>query len=272
MAFSTTPKRYSSTPQGKATWYSYYAGFSPAFVKAALTALDLPAKAKIIDPWNGSGTTSEIADELGFAAVGYDINPVMVMVAKARLLPSTIRPSHDSLCEDIVQKATKFDGSFEEDDPLLDWFTPGSARVLRNIERSIQHLLVSKNAYTYVADLSDLSQISGLAAFFYVALFRVVRQLAHPFAASNPTWHKVPGRQSRVRPSSDTLFALFRENVSAMALAQWGELTEPKMIADASRSRSAVRLGDSTRLPDVNGSYAAAICSPPYCTRIVRLR
>ena len=66
-----TPKRYTTTAQGKATWYSYYAGFSPDFVRNALDVMALPSKSRVLDPWNGSGTTTEIADETGYTAVGY---------------------------------------------------------------------------------------------------------------------------------------------------------------------------------------------------------
>src|SRR5690625_7356069 len=38
----------------------------------------------ILDPWNGSGTTTEISSGLGYDSVGFDLNPVMLIVARAR--------------------------------------------------------------------------------------------------------------------------------------------------------------------------------------------
>jgi len=37
-----------------------------------------------------------------------------------------------------------------------------------------------------------IDDISDVASFFYVTLFRVVRDLTKPFRASNPTWLKRP--------------------------------------------------------------------------------
>ena len=40
----------------------------------------------VLDPWNGSGTTTQVAMQKGIQAYGYDINPVMVTVANAKAL------------------------------------------------------------------------------------------------------------------------------------------------------------------------------------------
>src|SRR4051794_27196705 len=58
--------------------YSYYAGFSPEFVSAALDRLRLAESTTLLDPWNGAGTTTRVAARRGFAVRGFDINPVMV--------------------------------------------------------------------------------------------------------------------------------------------------------------------------------------------------
>ncbi|WP_410712175.1 DNA methyltransferase [Bradyrhizobium sp. BEA-2-5] len=45
----------------------------------------------VLDPWNGSGTTTSVANGAGLTAVGIDINPAMAVVAKARLSPTTTK-------------------------------------------------------------------------------------------------------------------------------------------------------------------------------------
>ena len=40
----------------------------------------------MLDPWNGSGTTTYAAAQLGHSSIWLDLNPVMVIVARARLL------------------------------------------------------------------------------------------------------------------------------------------------------------------------------------------
>ncbi|MBC1345222.1 site-specific DNA-methyltransferase, partial [Listeria welshimeri] len=55
--------------------YKYYAGFSDQFVLDTLSYSDLH-EMTVLDPWNGSGTTSRIASQLGARKiVGLDINP-----------------------------------------------------------------------------------------------------------------------------------------------------------------------------------------------------
>ncbi|MDQ0340574.1 tRNA G10 N-methylase Trm11 [Caldalkalibacillus uzonensis] len=46
--------------------------------------LDLPWSATVMDPWNGTGTTTDVAEQMGYFAIGLDINPVMVLIAKGR--------------------------------------------------------------------------------------------------------------------------------------------------------------------------------------------
>ena len=43
----------------------------------------------VLDPWNGTGTTTQVACEKGISSVGVDINPVANLIAKSKVnLPS----------------------------------------------------------------------------------------------------------------------------------------------------------------------------------------
>jgi hypothetical protein len=68
--------------------FPYYAGFSTAFVSDVLDALQVTTGQIILDPWNGSGTTTAVASSLGVDAIGIDLNPALAIVAKARLASS----------------------------------------------------------------------------------------------------------------------------------------------------------------------------------------
>jgi hypothetical protein len=124
--------------------------------------------ARVLDPWNGSGTTTEIATALGFEALGFDLNPAMVVVAKARLLDSTVRGSLTSILDDLLTKTTRSNHP-ESDEPLANWFTAGSAAAFRRFERAIQTLLINQHDHRILFDLPTLNHVSSLAAFFYVA-------------------------------------------------------------------------------------------------------
>jgi SAM-dependent methyltransferase len=250
---------------GKSSWFRYYASYSEHFVADILKHLSPARPSTIIDPWNGAGTTTQVAHELGHHAIGFDINPVMVIVAKARLLGANIKPSHLSLAENIVDRATTLHSDSPAHEPLQLWFTPNAASELRSIEQTIQRLLLNKAVCINVAEQSSLEMVSSLAAFFYTALFRTVRAFLKPFQTTNPTWIKTPPKPSRIHPSADAIYLSFLSHVAEMAPA---DLVASSGHADESEGRGSILLANSHTLPIDSSSAAVTITSPPYCTRI----
>jgi len=122
-----------------------------------------------MDPWNGSGTTTSSAALNGYKAIGFDLNPVMAVVAKARLLPQCELASIAPLLADILKKAARSKAGPDVSDPLRIWFAPDAALTVRRIERAIYGLLVS--AARTGGALESIRDLSSIAAFFYVALF-----------------------------------------------------------------------------------------------------
>jgi len=256
------PKRGKESRVGRASWYRYYAGFSTTFVQDALTYAAPNAHARILDPWVGSGTTTEIAAAQGFEALGYDINPAMVIVAKARLLDPTVHPSLPSILDDLLSKAAQR-RPVEPAEPLAQWFTTGTAGALRQFEHAVQTLLINPRDYRPLFELPTLNQVSSLAAFFYVAAFRVLRELLCSFGTTNPTWIKLPGTDERVTVPEKRLHAILREAVNAMA----NHLKTPEQRA-VSRCSATIEKATSSSLPISDCSIDTVISSPPYCTRI----
>ena len=115
----------------KSSWYDYYAGYSPDFVRDVLMYLNLNDDAVVLDPWNGSGTTTQVAEDIGYFAIGYDINPVIVIVAKARRLDPGVFASLFSLCNDLLKKATSYDLEPDVDQARLSYLK--YVRFLRRI-------------------------------------------------------------------------------------------------------------------------------------------
>src|SRR5205085_4697596 len=141
------PKR-GKTPTGREAWFPYYAGFSGEFASALISSASLREDQSVLDPWNGSGTTTATAAELGCSSIGMDLNPVMVIVAKARAVPKSEKCSLVPLLADIVKKARRASFVGEDDhDPLCNWFVSSSAATLRSIEISIQGLLFDPQTY-----------------------------------------------------------------------------------------------------------------------------
>ncbi|WP_454004160.1 hypothetical protein [Alcaligenes sp. Marseille-Q7550] len=65
--------------------YPYYAGFSSSFAMDAAKWLKNGDDFSILDPWNGAGTTTSLAKSFPASTIGYDLNPVMVIVSKSNL-------------------------------------------------------------------------------------------------------------------------------------------------------------------------------------------
>lgn len=108
------------------SWFPYYAGFSHRFARQILSEAILSDKSRILDPWNGVGTTTYVAATLGLDALGIDLNPAMVIVAKARLIPTAEQNSLLPLCREILRKA-RSDRHNSSGDPLDPWLVQRSA-------------------------------------------------------------------------------------------------------------------------------------------------
>ena len=259
-SISRTPKlRGPSSPQ--AAWYPYYAGFSEEFAKEALSSASIKCGEWVVDPWNGSGTTISTALSLGLSARGYDLNPVMVLVAKARCL----EPSEYSCLRPLAAEITKQSKKTLElkpYDPLLTWFCPNSVASVRAIEAALQRLLIDDRICTSIKN-RGADDVSDIAAFFYVVIFRTIRQILRPFLTSNPTWIKQPRFQSaRLRPAPSTVRDIFHSLATRMIPPADGHSRA------SIRGEKTISVASSESLPLPDSSVHCVLGSPPYCTRI----
>lgn len=241
--------------QSQDSWYRYYAGYSSEFVKYTLDTL-APTARTVLDPWNGSGTTTVVAAGRRQNAYGFDVNPATVVIARARLLGSSVRGSINALATDIADHARPVR---IPDDPLRFWFSPDAAAQLRAVELSIRRLLIDSAAGDDA--LQDVDALSPLASFFYTALFRTVRALAAPTSGTNPTWWKRPLDGDALRIPKKRILDTFRATATELA----GGLHR-----EAFDMQTSVRLavGDSRDLPLADATVSAVVTSPPYCTRM----
>lgn len=258
------PKRQHAARNSSAGWYDYYAGYSPTFAKSLLESTKLEPGALIADPWNGSGTTTEIASLLGFKGYGYDLNPVMLVVAKARLLKRSTTPSIKPLALNIVELAKS--STLEEQDTkdlLSVWFKTGGVTAIRRLERAVQAITIDAEGYRLLSDRNLSTEVSDIAAFFYNALFRSVRSFLKPFIGSNPTWVRKPKLdRERIRVDLTLLTREFNRQVKGML-----DALENVFYCHLD-SDYFLDIANSTSLPLGDGSADLILTSPPYCTRI----
>jgi DNA modification methylase len=235
-----TPKQ-PNRPTG-VSWFPYHAGFSPAFVTGTLTAIAPETGAVVADPWNGAGTTTWAAAKEGYRTTGFDRNPVMVEVARGRMMPACRAIKVKSIAQSVATAALS--PELDSEDPLRVWFGPLTAGAFR---RAVQ---------TAKAEPDRL-----IRGFLLTALMRTAGALTRKFRAANPTWVKRPiGR--RVSLAADGVASRFLAKVGqqlARPAAEWlGCDDYPTQIHEA----------DAAAIPLAACSVDLVVTSPPYCTRV----
>jgi len=268
----TSPKLNSEKTEGRVNWYPYYAGFSRNFVASSVDFLEenrtTSGALNIFDPWAGSGTSLCVAAEKGHNAWGLDLNPAMVVVAKARCLSKREKSSLEPIAKEIISLAkiaVNISSRLSiENDPLGEWFTRLASIHIRALANSIDKLLVDGQILDNFSISQRVSHFSDLASFYYVALFRAAKRFTSSFQGTNPTWLKQPKDANRINLNLGEVFIQFSKEVEDMI--QLLE-TAPSDLSDLPGAVN-VCVGNSTSPPAFTSQFDAIIGSPPYCTRI----
>lgn len=240
--------------------YPYYAGFSSDFATDAAQWLTSEGQSSILDPWNGAGTTTTLAKAIPAQTIGYDLNPVMVVVSKSNLAVQHEAGSIAALTEKISNSAGKT-RYFPAFNPLGGLFTERTADVLGSYAQNIwKHLVSASNPSD---NANGIDEISPLAAAFYVGLFNTARQLLTPLSTSNPTWIKIPkSGERRIDVSRQEVRLRFKQSMERISYLI---STRPSSVL---HPRAACYLGDAKKLPLDAASIDSVLTSPPYCTRL----
>jgi len=251
--------------QANSALFSYYAGFSENFTINLLEQLtDKNKPSTIFDPWNGSGTTTFAAYKLGQNAIGNDLNPVMLIIAKARLINNLDLSSLEAICHTIFHNTNKDRSKFSyESDPLKIWFKEKSCLFIRRFENSINKNFICFNHYSILTESDALNKLSTIGAFIYVILFKTIKTLLKNFIPSNPTWVKQPKSEvDKIEVNSDiikdTFFNILNDTIQS-------HIFNDSPVKNASFNLS---LNNSNLLKQNKESVDIVLTSPPYCTRI----
>jgi DNA modification methylase len=262
-----SPKRDAAKPAGVENWYRYYAGFSPSFARSVLTHAGLRSTSVILDPWNGSGTTTYTAASLGFPSLGLDISPIANLVASAKIAHRGDLAHSDGLTSQLIANARDRRSSADEIEshPLRRWLHPTDVAAFLSVYRSILDLL----ARPHQDEPNDplISPPPPLAAFFLLCVLRAARKHAGVRQSTNPTWIRPPKRRQRLRDSArdgyQSLTSTFRATVTALTIPF---SNAPPLTGDP--GHSSIVAGDARVLPFVDRSVDFVLTSPPYCTRL----
>lgn len=250
MLATATAKRIGAG-DGLDRWYPYYAGYTHQFAADVIAEMCGKRSCTVLDPWNGSGTTTAAASHGGHRPVGFDLNPATLVIANAKLvhragvdrLPSVLA----KCLGDARRRVTRAAAASE--DPLRLWLPPRAAGFARH-------------AFEWLATQSpngNLARTNPELAIVAICLLRTLRQFAID-VRSNSSW-TLPQEGHRVRIDS----------IEALATAVASEFRESRQLLPekhSSASARLARLGDARDLRLRDNSVDFVLTSPPYCTRI----
>jgi DNA modification methylase len=121
-------------------WYYYKEGFSPNLVEKAIEFSGIKKNDVILDPFNGSGTTTLTSALQGYKSIGIEVNPFTSFLSKSKI-NNVDRKEFDEKGKLILEQANKGKQSFLKgfstfsktenidkwlfNDSVLDTFTGG---------------------------------------------------------------------------------------------------------------------------------------------------
>jgi hypothetical protein len=211
----------------------------------------LPVSQVVLDPMAGSGTVLRAAAELGHQAIGFDLDPLAVLMSRVWTTHSEVA-GLGMAAERIVQKAKSLDDEFlpwvDECDEtkayIKFWFCPKQIKALRRLS------FVLWNAKGQKADVMR------------VALSRIIITKERGASIARDTSHSRP---HRVFFDNDyDVYEGFVQSVNRVAT----RLAPEKLLGSV-----AVKKGDARKLARLDsGSVDVVITSPPYLNAIDYLR
>ncbi len=231
--------------------YPYYAGFSNKFVKSILNNIN-DSNITVLDPWAGTGITNVIANSLGLQSLGIDINPVMTIISKASLV------SENDLQEisNNFLLHVNYNGSIENEDPLKQWFSEPTAKILRNIQKFIT------SSYSIYKD--EFNYYSEVTCFYLLVLFAITKKcVKQKFSSSNPTWIKI------AKTDDDKITLSQNEIIDLLKTELLNCIDKQRKNAHfVSATKTNFYTASTLALPIPDNTIDFVLTSPPYCTRI----
>lgn len=210
--------------------YPYYAGFSESFVDSLIDTMGISESDVIVDPWNGSGTTTTVCARRGIASVGIDVNPAMKHIAAARCAQHTDVESAAGAALQALRRAPADSTNCSPFEYCAELYT--------SLEPSLSE------------DARSLVKFGLMAA---------CRRLARETRSKNPTWYS----RNAIRDLSFSTAAVHSTiGETFSTLLDWTSLR-----SDVSFSRPTL-ITSPLLSAGVSAPITHVITSPPYLTRI----
>ena len=221
---------------------------------------DLDGAGVVLDPMAGSGTVLRHAGDMGHTAIGFDVDPLAVLISRVWTTP-VCDDEIESVYRDILNKALACDPvetqlpwmeGDEQTKAFIDyWFGKEQQRELRCISWAIH-------------DRSRISTSEGTEAcldVLKVALSRIIVTKEQCASLARDTSHSRPHKVASV--SSYSVYRGFERSVREV---------RKRLRTNPPRGGCSVSLGDSRELEVSDASVDMVITSPPYLNAIDYLR
>lgn len=232
LSSAATSRELEKSPRHR--WFYFPHSFSHRLIDEALTLWTLPKDGVLADNFAGSGTTLLAARQNGLSSVGFDLSPLAVDVANAKIAgydPNRLRRELQTVL------TTNLSDAYQTSGRLSKAFTEEELREI----------------FSLLAPIRKLRRRDRL--FFLTALLWAVKD----FCRAVPDggwfrWQTWPNRSAEIRQAFNDRVACMLEDVQAL---NWKEDVPP----------SRARLADARRLPLLDSSIDGLITSPPYANR-----
>lgn len=228
-----------------------YPAMMVADMQRDLTAVLLrqaqPASGPVFDPFVGSGTILGAGMALGRDVVGWDVNPLAILICRVKAGPFHLTAFADAVTR-IRTAPCSNDPPEAHFDNWRHWFTEDVARSLSGLRAQIR-----------------LEPRSATRRFLWLCLAETVR-LTSNSRTSTVKLHRRPADQITSRPEPRHVFERVASDILMRLRAAADELWEAEVLSRGGWYRGEVmlQLGDSRDLRWRGPLSAALVTSPPY--------
>lgn len=237
--------------------HEYRGKFNPQVVRAIGNIIGLEAGDWVLDPFCGSGTTLLEATHIGWNALGFDINPLGVMIANAKV--AAFEASSKELkkqASDVLNELKNTDSKdwkryLPNSDYLGQWFTVPVLEEFTRILRAIDNVATPVLRPVFQVILSDICREVSLQN---PADLRI-RRRKEPYPAFNAIGDFSEALQAKIETICRAQEYL-KPNTKTRQLAILADSRYPNKEAADFLMKSRRRYVD------------AAITSPPYATAL----
>lgn len=139
-------------------WFPYKEGFSPTFVENFVREFKFDQPGVIYDPFSGVGTTGIVSGSMGLNALGHDVSPMAVFIAKTKSI---------NLEKEEIQEFSKYIKSIESHTLKETCPPPDNSTVISYFEERYLEALLMIRA---VVNKASTKKINDLAKLAYLTL------------------------------------------------------------------------------------------------------